>query len=386
MGYDFEVAVIGGGPAGSSAARRLARAGASVVLFEKQAMPRRKVCGGALSEQAMSYLDFDLPQDVVDWECYGARVTYGDKTLVERLDERIAVLVTRSRFDKLLVDMAREAGAQVVWEAVASLDEGEQGVVVKTASGASFTVRRCIICAGANSRFISKVRPRDGIYGEGICMEGEVDRLSPDPFAHLEGLIDIYFGVAGYGYGWVFHHGTYYSVGVGGLRAKFPNPAKALEEFTARIGLTGKLRDVKGHPIPRGGLERRLGKGSLLLAGDSAGFVDPFYGEGLAYAIRSGQLAAEAIVGNSCTDMMHEDYRRTTKAEFSANLEYSLLFSKVMYTLPKLFLNTLVSDEKALRRYLYVPLNKLSYKEYLMWLVPRLPVFWARRIFELMLP
>ncbi|GAB7023264.1 geranylgeranyl reductase family protein [Salidesulfovibrio brasiliensis] len=381
MTYDHDIAVIGGGPAGSLAARTLARKGLSTLLIERAAMPRRKVCGGALSEHAMGYLDFPVPDSLIDWQCHGARVHYNNRTLTARLPERIAVLTTRSRFDHFLVTKAEEAGAETVHDEVKSIEQTESGVTIGLKSGRNVTARRCIIAAGANSRFIKAVRRRDTADEEGICIEAEVPVMTPDPFADLEGLIDIYFGGAAYGYGWVFHHGDYYSIGVGGVRSKFADPMRAMRGFCAEIGLTGWEESARAHPIPRGGIDRTISAGNLFLAGDSAGFVDPFYGEGLAYAIRSGQLAAEAaaLSLDPAADA-HTHYRESTEAEFAENLKYSLIFSKLMYSMPKLFLTTMTASESALRQYLYVPLNALSYREYLFWLLPRAPFIAAKAL------
>lgn len=384
MHFNYDVAIIGAGPAGSSAARRLALRGISTVVLEREAMPRRKVCGGALSEHALGYLDFPLPDSLMDWQCHGARVHYGKRVLTARLPQRIAVLTTRSRFDRFLLDKAQEAGAQVLQAEATALGEKADGVILTTRNGETITARRCIIAAGANSRFIKNVRRRDNADEEGICIEAEVPVMNPDPFADLEGLIDIYFGGAAYGYGWVFHHGDYYSIGVGGVRSHFSDPMQAMRGFCDEIGVSGWQKTAKGHPIPRGGIKRTLSKGFLYLAGDSAGFVDPFYGEGLAYAIRSGQLCAAAAAQSldaPNTDS-HAEYARTTENEFAENLKYSLLFSKFMYSMPKLFLTTMTTSQRALRHYLHVPLNSVSYKEYLRWLLPRTPLILLKSLFR----
>lgn len=384
MPFDYDVAIIGAGPAGSSAARKLALRGISTVILEREAMPRRKVCGGALSEHAMGYLDFPVPDSLMDWQCHGARVHYGKRVLTARLPQRIAVLTTRSHFDRFLLDKAREAGARVLQAEATALDETADGVTLSMKDGDAITARRCIIAAGANSRFIKKVRRRDNAEKEGICIEAEVPVMTPDPFADLEGLIDIYFGGAAYGYGWVFHHGDYYSIGVGGVRSRFTDPMRAMRGFCEEIGISGWEKTAKGHPIPRGGIQRTLSKGALYLAGDSAGFVDPFYGEGLAYAIRSGQLCAEAATLSLETPNAdpHAEYARATEDEFAENLKYSLLFSKFMYSMPKLFLTTMTTSQKALRRYLHVPLNSVSYKDYLRWLLPRTPLILLKSLFR----
>lgn len=381
----YDVAVIGGGPAGSSAARRLASAGAKAIVFERAKMPRRKVCGGALSEHAIKHLDFSIPDFLIDWECYGARVHYGSRTLTARLPERIAILTTRSDFDHFLASKAEEVGAAFQNVRVVKLSDERSNCCLWLDNGSEVHAKRVIIAGGANCRFISMVRPRDNADEEGICLEAEVPITSPDKFADLEGLIDIYFGGAAYGYGWVFHHGTYYSVGVGGVRSKFSNPMGTMKQFCDQLGVTGWESTVKGHPIPRGGINRRISKGNLYLAGDSAGFVDPFYGEGLAYAIRSGQLAAEAALVSldGKVEDSHLEYSLSVEEEFNDNLSYSLKFSKLMYSMPRLFLTAMTADQSVLEKYLYVPLDKISYKSYLFWLLPRMPLVLFRMLSSL---
>lgn len=375
----FDVVIVGGGPSGSSAARLLAKSGLKVLIAERKVMPRRKVCGGALSEQAMSFLDFDIPPELIDWECYGARVHYKNTTLEAKLQDRIAVLTTRSEFDAFLLSKALEAGATLINSKVTSIEDKDSGLLINLGSRLA-TAKKCIIAAGANSKLISLVRKRDNAHTEGICLEAEIPVFNPDKFADLNGLIDIHFGGAAYGYGWVFHHGSYYSVGVGGLRSKFKSPMQAMKTFCKELEITGWEESVKGHPIPRGGIQRTISKGNIFLAGDSAGFVDPFYGEGLAYAIRSGQLAAQVISEwfNFPAQCPHTLYKKLTANEFDINLRYSPILSKLMYSIPSIFLKTLTADRKTLEKYLQVPLSTLSYKQFILWLIPRLPFILAK--------
>ena len=91
----------------------------------------------------------------------------------------------------------------------------------------------------------------------------------------------------------IFHAG-YYSAGIVGTAQYLEHPKKILRDFLEENGLSGDF-PVRSHIIPKGGIKRKILNSRLLLSGDAAGFVDAFTGEGLSYAIRSGQLAAEAV-------------------------------------------------------------------------------------------
>jgi len=373
-----DIIVLGGGPAGAAAARAAAQRGATVVVVERNRMPRFKACGGALSEQAMAYLDFAIPEEFVDWQVFGARVHFGERSVEARLDERIAVLVTRSRFDHFLLLKAEEAGAEVLWDEAKSVEADASGVLVRTGGG-RIRAECAIICEGANRRLSRVVRPKDRPWEQGFCIEAEIPVGSADSYADLVGLIDLYFGLAGQGYGWVFHHGTYYSVGVGGLCSSFSSPLAVFHRFIRQRGLNSPDMKPVGHFIPCGGVSRKVHAGRLLLAGDAAGFVDSFYGEGIAYAIKSGHLAAqtavEALAGRGFSSGAMARYGKACHKAFDRNLRYSLLLTRLMHGCPSVFIRLLSSDERVLRKYLLVPSMKWSYKQYLWWLLPRVPLF-----------
>ncbi|HUU10646.1 MAG TPA: geranylgeranyl reductase family protein [Phycisphaerae bacterium] len=377
-------AVIGGGPAGASAARRLAAAGASVLLFERRPMPRPKICGGALSARAMAYLDFPLPDALVDAQVFGLRAHVGRMTAEARLDRRVAVLVTRARFDQFLVSKAQEAGARVVWQPVRSLRVRPDAVVLTTPGGED-TAACAIICEGANRRLGRAVCPPDAPHQRLFALAADVPVARTDSCADQDGCLDIYHGLVDWGYGWVFHHGAYYSVGVTGLASLIRRPREALVRFVVERGLSLDGVAVRGGFIPCGGVRRRRTADRLLLAGDAAGLADPFQGEGLTYAIRSGQLAADAVLAAA----QRGDFSRRTlagydhacRATFDRDLRRARVLARLMYRWPMPLLRGVTSEAQVLRRYLRIMCGESTYGEFLRWFVPRALWRWTRERF-----
>jgi geranylgeranyl reductase family protein len=381
----WDVIVIGAGPAGSSAAYDIAAAGKSVLLLEKRQMPRNKLCGGALSEVALSYLRFPIPKELENWQCYGARVHFGKWVTSSKLEDRIAVLVTRRRLDHFLAQKAEEKGAELLFEPALSLKTDANRVKVITAKR-TYHGKLVIVAAGSSSRYISHVRRPDNEDEKALCLEQSYPRLDPDPYSDLEGLIDIYFGVGEFGYGWVFHHGEYYSIGIGGLLSRMKNPKDLMKQFWIQRGFPEQDFNPSGHMLPCGGIKRVLFGNRVMLTGDSAGFVDPFYGEGIAYAIRSGQIAAEvalsAIKKSDFSNNMLQQYAQKCKREFDVNLWYSLQLTRIMHWKPNTFLHLLSSDQKILKKYLLVPKGDISYFRYLSWLIPQVPWLYSKSLLK----
>ena len=376
----YDLIVVGGGPSGSSAARVAAKAGLRVLVLEKSAMPRRKVCGGGVSAQALGYLDFAIPPELIDAECDGARVSFRGRAVEARLAERIAILSTRAKFDLFLLQQAQQAGARVAYETARELrDAGDEVVVV--GSAAEYRARTVIVAAGAGNRLMEVVRRRDEDHEYAVTLEAEIPVESPDRFGHLDGMIEIEFGVTRFGYGWIFHHGDHYSVGVGGLRSEVDNPHQPMQGYLGKHGFGPKPPGLRGHTIPCGGLRRDLVKGRVLLAGDAAGFVDPFNGEGIAYAIRSGQLAGQAVTASAAAGWnlgrLHE-YERRAWNELGRDLRWSLWMSKAVYRFPDAFLGLFVRSKRLAEKYLEVPLHKLTYAQFVKWMLPRLPILWLQ--------
>jgi flavin-dependent dehydrogenase len=109
----YDLIIIGGGPSGSAAGRISGKMGLETLLLEKEVFPRYKPCGGALSEHAISYLDFDLPSSICEKDVYGARVHYKNHIIERHKNYRIATLVSRDILDNYLIKKARETGVEV---------------------------------------------------------------------------------------------------------------------------------------------------------------------------------------------------------------------------------------------------------------------------------
>lgn len=364
----YDVIIIGGGPSGASAGRRAGKLGLNALLLEKEEFPRYKPCGGGLSRHAISYLDFELPPDIIEWKVTGARVSFREQTIEAHKEHCLSTMVSRDVFDNLLLEKAKEAGIEVhTGEKVLQCAEFPEFVEVATEKG-TYQARFAIIAEGAHGLLKTCVRPVDNDEDCGICVVTEVPAGEEEIKEKIGKTVFMRFGVAGGGYGWIFPHRTYYSVGIGGLIKDLPHPKDTMLEFLKQSGFTGDYK-LKGHKIPLGGIKRKIIGSRILLSGDAAGFVDAFSGEGLAYAISSGQFAAEVIAG-VCQNGKTKDlkkYESLCQAEFGTHLKYSLMFSRIMHRFPEKTFKIFTSSDKMIDKYLEVVDYTINYKDYLRW-------------------
>ncbi len=377
----YDLAVIGAGPSGASAAHVAAEAGLSTLVLDAASFPRVKPCGGGLSEQAMSYLNSPVPEHLQEADVFGARVHLLGKTVTARLSDRIATIVSRHRFDAFLLDRARGAGCDVrEGERVRAVTQHDDRVELAS-DDRVYSARYCVIAAGAANPLAQHVRPAP--VKSDYALAVEIDLKAPNQIVHdyADGLVDIFFGVAKLGYGWVFPHDERFNVGLAGIADRLTKPPRRLDAFVETLPETVRSRadagtNRVGFPIPAGGRRTRIARGRVLLAGDSAGFVDSFYGEGIAYAIRSGQLAAEAVASSP---KPATTYTKWCYNEIVPALRYSLIFAHILHRYPNVLLKVFATTPAVLEHFLRVPARQWTYVQFMRWFLPRVPIMLMKR-------
>ncbi|HPC90075.1 MAG TPA: geranylgeranyl reductase family protein [Methanothrix sp.] len=373
----YDLIVVGGGPAGSAASLSAAKQGLDTLILEKESFPRYKPCGGALSQRAIRALDCPPPAELCERSITGARIHYKGWMAERRRPCHITTLVTRSRFDEFLLQKAVEAGAILKTERALDFRDKGESVSVKARSDV-YRSRFLVIASGCQDALARRIQGPDRRESTGVCLVADVAEDDARIEERLDGLLDIHFGVAEGGYGWIFPHRGYYSVGIGGPLTRLHHPRRIMQQFLKDSGFPGGLR-LSGHLIPQGGNDRITAAGRVLLAGDAAGFVDPFSGEGIYYALSSGKIAGR-LIGNAPDGTLAEEYRRECNRQFGDDLRCALLFSRMMHSHPDIFLRILACREEVLDRYIDIATDRLSYRGFLRWLVPRLPASLLRSL------
>ncbi len=371
----YDLIVVGGGPAGSSAARRAGKLGLRTLLVEKEAFPRYKACGGALSATARSCLDFELPAELCGPQVMGARAHYRGRCVECRMPFPLATTVTRSIFDDYLLQKARETGIDAKsGEKALGFSQEADGVELQTSKGV-YRSRFLVVAEGSQGPLTRLVRRPDRPTDFAACLATEVPLGEEAIAARWTGLADIHFGVVPLGYAWVFPHRRHLSVGVGGLGKGLHDLKQRLTGFLAAQGLSSN-GPFHAHTVPIGGKRRRLSAGRVLLCGDAAGFADAWTAEGIAYAIRSGQLAAEAVSkaapGKAVLEGIRE-YPALCRREFGRDLRDSLFLATLLHGLSGLTYRVLATNRRALGKTLELPAGKASPGAVLRWLLWRLP-------------
>ena len=360
---DYDVIVVGLGPAGATAAYELARRGYRVLALEQKRHPRYKPCGGCLSLKIDRILEPDF-HPLVEKTVYGATFTFeGLDSFRIRSERPVAYMVMRDRFDHFLTEKARRAGTDVREnERVVAVEEGLDGVRVRTALG-EYESRYLIGADGVNgvvARALRMVPERI----TALCLEGEVQvRTNP---ADLEDEVRIEFGAIPFGYGWVFPKGDHLSLGVGGLREKIRNPREYYDEFLVDqellADITSEKRQGWAIPIFAGGRDP-IATRRASLVGDAAALVDPFLGEGIYYAVRSGQLAALAIAEAADGTGDVRAYQDLVEAELYPEFRAARKMALFLYGFPRIGYEILKRRRAFVERYFDALRGEASYEE-----------------------
>jgi geranylgeranyl diphosphate/geranylgeranyl-bacteriochlorophyllide a reductase len=294
----FDVVIVGGGPAGSTAATALAKTGRRVLLLDRAG--RIKPCGGAIPPRLIK--DFDIPPDMLVARATSARMIAPSRKMVDMpVGDGFVGMVDRESFDEWLRNRAAEAGAQRqqgVFQSIKRPPSGPAIVEFQDAQGAVQQVSSHYIIGADGAR---SALARSEIPGAGAmpCVYAyhEVIR-SPDASAGFDGnRCDVFYQgqISPDFYGWVFPHGDQTSVGVGSARKGF-GLRGAVSALRRDVGLEGcdTLRG-EGAPIPLRPLKRWDNGRDVLVIGDAAGVVAPASGEGIYYAMDSGRIAAAVV-------------------------------------------------------------------------------------------
>jgi len=379
----YDVIIIGTGPSGAIASKTCAEKGISTLLLEKGTIPRFKLCGGAVSMSALSHLDFGIERDLIERECYGARVHFENHHIEVRRKSRMAILVSRDKFDAFLVSKAVDAGVELHdAEKAIAIHQNRSKIVVET-NKEKYNVKAVIGADGVNSIVSNYVREPYKHEELGLCIAAEIPANNAEVDEYIDNAVELHYGIAKLGYGWVFPKEKHFSVGVCGIFPSMKNPRNTFMNFLKKSGFSTDVV-AHAHLIPSGGYEREVCTDRIILVGDAAGFVDPFYGEGIKYAFISGKLAAERVVESYENDDFSksalDSYKRSCRAMFGENLKYSLRLTKLVNKYPNFFFRLLSSDKKVLDKGLEIVAEGMEYKEYLRWLIPRVPYFMLKAL------
>ncbi|MCH2093983.1 MAG: geranylgeranyl reductase family protein [Rhodobacteraceae bacterium] len=283
----FDLIVLGAGPAGSATAATAARAGLRVAIVDKRAFPRDKLCGGGFTGRALAYYQDifgrqapDIPTAVSRDLVFGAH----GEVLSHYTDIPPISMMMRRDLDNNLLATALDFGAaDYTGVGSTALDIGNTEV----SFGDTRLHAPVIVAADGVSSPTARALFGKAFDQETIAFALEIERPEKDLPLRID------FGAAEWGYGWQFPKTNGVTIGVGGINARNPDMKAALRRYLNDLGLPDDIA-IKGQFLPGGIFRKTPGAGRILLAGDAAGLVDPITGEGIAYAMKSGQLAALA--------------------------------------------------------------------------------------------
>ncbi len=374
----LRVAVVGGGPAGSSAAEVLTKAGIETYLIERK-LNNVKPCGGAIPLCMVS--EFDLPPEIIDRRVRKMKMISPSNVEVNigstlKNDEYIG-MCRREVLDGFLRDRAEKLGAKVINGTLHKLEipsTDQDSYVLHYADHSNGTlegehkklkVDLVIGADGANSRVAKAIDAGD--YNYAIAFQERI-RIPDDKMAYYEDLAEMYVGddVSPDFYAWVFPKYDHVAVGTGTMKpnqSRIKELQKGIRNRAAEKLRGGKIIRVEAHPIPEHPRPRRV-VGRVALVGDAAGTVTKSSGEGIYFAAKSGRMCAEAIV-----EFSEQGTRTPTEKDLKVYIQrwdkqYGITYL-VLDLLQRVFYRTDATREAFVEMCADMDVQKLTFDSYL---------------------
>ncbi|WKV08325.1 geranylgeranyl reductase family protein [Thermoanaerobacterium sp. CMT5567-10] len=345
----YDVIIIGGGPAGSTLARKLSTQGYRALLIEKHTIPRYKACGGGITPRCYKMLDLDISDYVEDTTYKIAFKFPNNKSVVLETEKPIIYQVDRTKFDKYLIDKANEMGCEIHdGETVFDFYNNDKEVVVVTDKG-EYETRILVGADGINSTVAHKANLLNG--KKGIALEAEIYVDNSD-VERLKGEVVVDFNAIKYGYGWVFPKKDRLSIGVGTFLSKTSKIKENLSNMIDEI-VVGNVEECKiyGHQLSfQNGRNGTFNNDKIMLIGDATRLADPFTGEGIYNALLTANISFDVIKKHFNGECELDEYTLRLNREVVPDIRWAYRLAQFTY-------NNMDFIEKSVR---YFP-NVLSY-------------------------
>jgi geranylgeranyl reductase family protein len=297
-GEDWDVAVVGAGPAGLAAAITAAKAGARTLVLERATHPRYKTCGGGLISASFAPASGWIAVPAREQVTASSFTLHGRFEFTRRDEEQpLLAMVVREEFDDALRKAALEAGAVVREHAlVRSIGQDADHAHARLVDGETVRARALVGSDGSGGVSARHVGARFDQVDVGLEVELPLPAAAGQRW---RGRMLIDWGRLPGSYAWVFPKGDRLTVGVIGDRGDGAGLRGYLRDFVNHLGLSDltPLHD-SGHLTRCRAQDSPLGRGRVLLAGDAAGLLEPWTREGISFALRSGALAGAAAAAH----------------------------------------------------------------------------------------
>lgn len=359
----FDCIIVGAGPAGGTAAYHLAKRGHSVLVLEKEALPRYKPCGGGVSPVIAQWFDFDFTP-AISLKVNTIHYTWkmGDPVEAQLEVPEPIWMVRRDIFDHFLIQQAQKQGAELRdrTEVTGIKFQGspQEHWQVNTPDG-PVTGRYLIAADGAKGPMAKWLGFKERKRRMAGALEAEAPAEVTDNTIHFE------FGMVKNGYIWNFPKAEGYSIGVGTFRGGEPQDLRSIvSEYATLFGVDFKAAKQYGHPLCLWDGQQTLHTQNALLAGEAACVVDPFTAEGIRPSIFSGLKAAEAIseaVAGSLAALA--DYTDVMNQEWGADMLWAQRLAGVFYRIPGVGYRLGVKRPSATQRLGQILCGELRYSD-----------------------